>query len=76
MTRTFSNSLEAILFPILLYLWLHVKGGQGWLPDRYSLSLTAILTVSFVMRNTSVVPWLLPMLWKVFAHKTFWQFVM
>jgi hypothetical protein len=71
--RTLSNSFEAMLLMIAVNQYLKISsGGKVW--DKHAIILTVIITLSFIVRNTSIVPWLLPMAWKVFKEKTFQKF--
>ena len=74
MVKTFSNTIEAVFNAIILYKWLKIKG-DGKLIDVDAIILTVLITISFIMRNTSIVPWLIPMAYKVFVHKTLMKFL-
>ena len=74
MARTFSNTIEAAFNAVIMYKWLKIKG-DGKLIDVDAIILTVLITMSFIMRNTSIVPWLIPMAYKVFIHKTFMKFL-
>mmetsp|Transcript_26822 Transcript_26822/g.23686 ORF Transcript_26822/g.23686 Transcript_26822/m.23686 type:complete len:144 (-) Transcript_26822:7-438(-) len=75
MPRTFSNTIEASLLPMALYFWTLINGKDNKIIDKNAISLTVIITISFILRNTSIVPWLPAMIWKVFVHKTFTKFL-
>jgi hypothetical protein len=75
MTRTFSNTIEAALLPMALYFWTKVKGNDKQIISSHALYLTIIITISFILRNTSIIPWLPVMMYKVFIHKTFQKFM-
>lgn len=74
MVRTFSNTIEAVFNAVIMHKWLKISGRTG-LVDADAIVLTALMTLSFIMRNTSVVPWLIPMAYKVLVDKTFTKFV-
>ncbi|CAI2364433.1 unnamed protein product [Moneuplotes crassus] len=75
MPRTFSNTIEASLLPMALYFWLKIDGKNNKIIDQDAIYLTVIICISFILRNTSIVPWLPAMMWKVFYHKTFQKFL-
>ena len=68
--RTLSNSFEAMLLIMSVYCYLNVKD-YSKLYDKYSMLLTCSITLSFVIRNTSVIPWLIPMAWMIYRYKAF-----
>ena len=74
MVKTFSNTFEAIFVAIILHKWLKIKG-DGKIIDINAMILTLFMTISFIMRSTSFIPWMIPMIYKVFVHKTFMKFI-
>ena len=74
MVKTFSNTIEATFFTIILFKWINIKN-DGKIIDVNAIILTAIMTSLFFIRNSSVIPWLIPMMYKVFVHKTFAKFL-
>lgn len=66
--RTFSNSIETCLLMIGLYFWEKIPHGsttKGYL-IKEAIILTALITFSFVIRNSSAVAWLPLLIYKVF----------
>ena len=74
MVKTFSNSVEAALNILILYKWLKIKQDNK-IVDVDAIVLTTLITISFIMRNTSIVPWLIPMMYKVFVQRTLLKFL-
>ncbi|CAI2363217.1 unnamed protein product [Moneuplotes crassus] len=73
MPRTSTNAFEGLLLPIGLYYWRKVES-DNTLIDLNAIRLTVAVVIAFIIRPTSVLAWLVPMGWKVFAHKTFLKF--
>ena len=74
MTRTFSNSLEALLFCIGLYLVSRIKDGKNWKGSAFtfnSVMLTVIVSASLMIRNSSVMTWIPILVDKVFVKRNF-----
>ena len=74
MPRTSTNALEGLLLPIGLYFWKNVKTDKK-LIDLSAIKLTVIIVIAFIVRPTSILAWIFPMIWKVFVHKTFKKFL-
>lgn len=69
--RCFTNTLEKILTCIVYYFWLKQD-------NRFTLDtvvFTALLTLGFMMRNTSPVGWIPLLLLKIFNQNSFWAYL-
>ncbi|CAI2361355.1 unnamed protein product [Moneuplotes crassus] len=44
--------------------------------DPNAIKLTLLIVFSFILRPTSLLPWLAPIFWKVFFEKTFFKFLL
>mmetsp|Transcript_7613 Transcript_7613/g.8593 ORF Transcript_7613/g.8593 Transcript_7613/m.8593 type:complete len:132 (+) Transcript_7613:292-687(+) len=75
MIKTLSNTIESSLLTMAIYFWMRITGKDNKIIDCKAIYLTVIITISFILRNTSIIPWLIPMAWKVLVHKTFLKFV-
>lgn len=70
MHRLFSSSYEAILAMISLYHFDHLSGSF----DKHMFAVIALQSFSFVIRNTSPIPWVLILLAKAY-EKGFWNVI-
>lgn len=74
LTRTFSNSLECIFLIIGVYYWSkipHGKISKGKIITLNSAVMTFLISLSFLMRNSSAVPWIPLLMYKVFWQRNF-----
>jgi len=74
MPRTATNALEGLLLPIGLYFWKNIKTDNK-LIDLNAIKLTVVIIIALILRPTSILAWLFPMIWKIFVHKTFKKFI-
>ena len=79
LTRTFSNSLEALLFCVGLYLTSKIPNGKKWEGSAfnfYSVSLTFIVACSVMIRCSSAITWIPLLIDKVFLKRNFLKMVL
>jgi len=69
--RCFSNSIEAIFQIIAFYYYLRIKAKF----DSNTVIMTALITLSFMIRNTSPVGWIPLLFLKIIYEKTFLSFL-
>ena len=71
-SRCFTNSIEQILSVIALYFFLK----QGSTFTANTVFLTALITIAFIMRNTSIVGWIPLLAIKVLREGALIPFIM
>ena len=71
LNRTYSNSAETALLVIAFYYWL--RRGQK---TRYDLISRVIVGVSFVVRPTSIIPWVVIWPYEMIRHPNKVTFVL
>lgn len=64
LTRTLSNTFEAMLLIVCVYYYVNMN-----LHSNCLKMLTCLITISFIIRNTSVIPWIVPILWMIISKK-------
>lgn len=69
--RCMTNGIEAILTIIAFYFFLKVKSQF----DRNVAIMTALITLQFMMRNTSPIGWIPLLLIKIYKEKSFKAFL-
>jgi len=72
MTRCFTNSVETIFYIIAFYYFLDVKNKF----NKNTVIMTALISLSFVMRNTSPVGWIPLLISKIVYDGSFKSFAL
>lgn len=67
MMRTFSNAFECCFLMIGLYYWDSIKD-QKLVSVNFAL-MTIMITLSFILRNSSAIPWIPLLIYKLFIQE-------
>jgi len=78
MVWTFSNSIEASLLMIVMYVWTKIPHGSTY-PSIFNwqaLLFTLLVTYSFILRNSSAIGFIPLILHKAFYQRNFKMFAL